>query len=45
MGENKNEYWILVGKHEGKKTFERHGPRREYNIYMYFKEIGLQGMG
>lgn len=30
---------------KGKKTFERHGPRREYNIYMYFKEIGLEGMG
>jgi hypothetical protein len=35
----------LVGKPEGKKPFERHGPRKEDNIQTDLTEIGLEGAG
>jgi hypothetical protein len=43
-GENMNEYRALVGKLEGKRPIRRPTRRREDNIKMVFKEIGLGAM-
>jgi hypothetical protein len=40
MGENRNEFGVLVGKPEGKGILGRHGRRWEDNI-----EINLRGTG
>jgi hypothetical protein len=44
MGEKRNAYRILVGKPEGKKPLGRPGRRRQDNIRMDLREIGLGGM-
>jgi hypothetical protein len=44
MGEKRNAYKILVGKPEGKGPLRRHRRRRENNIKMYLREIGLGNM-
>jgi hypothetical protein len=43
MGE-KNAYWILVGKPEGKRPLGRPKCRWEDNIRMELREIGWGGM-
>ena len=40
MGERRDVYGILVGKHEGKKPFERPRRRWEDNIKMDLKRVG-----
>jgi hypothetical protein len=45
MGEVRNAYSILVGNHEGKRLLGRPRRRLENNIGMYFREIGLGGLG
>jgi hypothetical protein len=43
--EERNAYKVLVGKPKGKKPFGRPRCRREYNITMDLREIGLGHMG
>jgi len=43
MGENRNSYRILVGKHKGKKTPGRPGQRWYDNIKWNLTEVGLVG--
>jgi hypothetical protein len=38
--ENRNGYWILVGKPEGKRPLGRPGHRWEYDIKMVLRGIG-----
>jgi hypothetical protein len=44
MGEKMNAYRVLVGKLEGKRSLERPGLRREDNMKMGRKELGLGGV-
>jgi len=44
MGEMRNAYSILVGKHEGKKPLGRPMCRWEDNIGMDLREIGWEGV-
>jgi hypothetical protein len=44
MGEMRNVYKILVGRHEGKRTFGRSRYRWEDNIRMNVREIQWEGM-
>jgi hypothetical protein len=43
MGQRRNAYKILVGKPEGKRTFERPIHRWEDNIRMDLREMWLEG--
>jgi hypothetical protein len=43
-GEDRNIYWVLVGKPEGKRPLERHGHKWEDNIEMDPTEIGWKGV-
>jgi hypothetical protein len=43
MGEGRNVYRVLVGKHEGKRPLERPRRRREGGIKMDLREIGWGG--
>jgi hypothetical protein len=45
MGEGKNVYRVVVGKHEGKRPFERPRRRWEDGIKMDLREIGWGGGG
>jgi hypothetical protein len=38
----RNAYIVLVGKHEGKRSLERSGCRRDDNIKMDLEEIGSE---
>jgi hypothetical protein len=40
MGEERNVYRVLVGKHKGKRLLERPRRRWDYGIKMEFREIG-----
>jgi len=42
MGVRRGIYRILVGKHEGKRSFERPGQRWEDNIKMDLQEVGCE---
>jgi hypothetical protein len=44
MGEMRNAYNILVGKHEGKRPLGRPRHRWEDNIRFDLREIELEGM-
>jgi hypothetical protein len=44
MGEIRNAHKILVGKPEAKRPFLRPRHRWEFNIRIYFREIGWEGM-
>jgi len=44
-GERRGAYRVLVGKPEGKKALGKLRCRREGNIKMGFKEVGLAGHG
>jgi hypothetical protein len=44
MREKRNEYRILVGKPEGKRTLGRHRRRLEDDIKMNLREIRWDGM-
>jgi hypothetical protein len=44
MGERRNVYNILVGKHDGKRTLDRPSNRYEVNIRMDLREIGWEGV-
>jgi hypothetical protein len=43
MGEGKGVYRVLVGRPEWKRPLERPRRRREYNIKMDLREIGIDG--
>jgi hypothetical protein len=43
-GEGRGVYWILVGKPEGKRPFERPRHRWEDNIKADLQEVGCGGM-
>jgi len=45
MGERRGVYRVLLGKHEGKRTFGRPRRRWEDNIKMNLQEVGCGGMG
>jgi len=40
MGENRDVFWVLVGKPEGKRSLVRHRHGWEDNIKMDFEEVG-----
>jgi hypothetical protein len=42
MGERRDAYSILVGKHEGKRPLGRHKHRWEYNIRMDLLEVAWE---
>jgi hypothetical protein len=44
MGEERGEYWVLVGKPVGKRPLGRPRHRWEENIRMDFQEVGCGGM-
>jgi hypothetical protein len=44
MGEDRNAYWILVGKSEGKRSLGRARCWWVHNIKMDLREIGWGGM-
>jgi len=44
MGEMRNAYRILVGKHEGKRTLVRHRRRWNDNIRLDLRETGWEGV-
>jgi hypothetical protein len=44
MGERRGVYRVLVGKPEGKEPLGRPRRRWEYNIKIYFQEVGCGGM-
>jgi len=44
MGERRCVYRVWVGKHEGKRPFERPRRRLEDNIEVYLQEVGCGGM-
>jgi hypothetical protein len=44
MGDTRNAYKTLVGKHEGKRPCRRPRRRWKYNIRMQLKEMGLEVM-
>jgi hypothetical protein len=44
MGEKRNAYRILVGTREGKRPLGRPRRRWVYNIKIYLKEMGWDGM-
>ena len=43
-GEDRNTYWVLVGKSEGKRLLVRHRHKWEDNIEIDHTEIGWEGM-
>ena len=43
-GEDRNIYWVLVGKSEGKRPLERRRHKWEDNIEIDHTEIGWEGM-
>jgi hypothetical protein len=43
MGEGRGVYRVLVGRPEGKRPLGRHRRRREDNIKMDLREIGIDG--
>jgi transposase len=43
MGEGRGVYRVLVGRPEGKRPLRRPRCRREDNIKMYLREIGIDG--
>jgi hypothetical protein len=43
MGEGRGVYRVLVGRPEGKRPLGRHRHRREDNIKMDLREIGIDG--
>ena len=40
VGERRSEYGVLVGRTERKRPLRRSNSRWEYNIKMYFQEVG-----
>jgi hypothetical protein len=44
MGERRNAYKLFVRKSDSKRQLGRSGSRREDNITMDFREIGLKGV-
>jgi hypothetical protein len=44
MEDMRNSYKILIGTPEGKRPLERTRCKWEYNIRMYLREIGCEGM-
>jgi hypothetical protein len=44
MGEMRNAYRILVGKHEGKRPLGRPRHRWEDNIKLDLREVGWEGV-
>jgi hypothetical protein len=44
LGESRGVYRVLVGLHEGKRTFGRHRRRWEDNIKMYLQDVGCGDM-
>jgi len=44
MGERRGEYWVWLGKPEGKRPLARPTHRWEGNIKMYLQEVGCGGM-
>jgi hypothetical protein len=44
MGEMRNAYKILIGKHKGKRQFRRPRHRWEDNIRMDCREVGWEGL-
>jgi hypothetical protein len=44
MGEMKNAYNILIGRHEGKRPLGRHRRRLEHNNIMDLREIGWESV-
>jgi hypothetical protein len=44
MGERKDVYRVLVGKHEGKRPLGRYGRRWKDNINMDLREVGWGSM-
>jgi hypothetical protein len=43
QGEGRGVYRVLVGRPEGKRPLRRHRRRREDNIKMNLREIGIDG--
>jgi len=44
MGERRGVYWVLVGKHEGKRPLGRPRRRWEDTIKTDLQEVGCEGM-
>jgi hypothetical protein len=44
MGESRDVYRVLMGKHKGNRSLEKPRPRWEDNIRMDLQEVGCEGV-